>query len=87
MSLEEKIAANQGRVNKLAQEGLTIDFTPPRIEHLTDQVFNETWETLQEWELAWQDKVTAILDDIEPEVAKAKLMAGKGQMPGQLSLV
>lgn len=85
--LQDKIKSNQERMDKLTRDGLTIDFTPPRVEHLTDQVFNETWATVEDWELAWQDKVADLLDQIEPQVAKAKLAVGNRQLEGQLSLV
>lgn len=85
--IHDKVAANQERMNKLARDGVTIDLTPPRIRHLEDYLIPE--DEKEAYEESWQDDVVAkILDEVEPQVAKAKLMAGQqGQMPGQLTLV
>jgi len=79
------VADNEKRMKAL--HPLTVDLTPPRIQHLTDQVFELTYATLEEWEMAWQEKVAQILSEVEPQVAQAKLMAGNKQHSGQLTLV
>lgn len=87
LTLDERREALGKRVADLSKDGLSIDFTPPRVDMLTRQVFDEEWATREEFELAWLDMCEEIVTDVESKAARALLLSGKQQMPGQLQLV
>lgn len=88
LTMDERREALGKRVAALSAEGIQIDFTPPRVDMLTQQVFEELHASREAFEAAWVIKCEEIVDDVESKVNRAKLLSGKGgAMPGQLTLV
>lgn len=84
---EERTADITRRVEALQREGIGIDFTALRVEHVGDYV-RDLLDYPEDFDEAWLDKSEALVSEAEAVLARSKLTRlDGGQLPGQLKLV
>lgn len=66
---------NAERLKAIGAQGVPVSLIPNYLDHLTETLIPDKDELIR-FRLGWEQKCSALLDELESQIAKARLLQG-----------